>query len=85
MLFWKILCDVNYCAGTFSEQLETVLVQTIGAHLNYEPQTPWLCSISNAAHLSLKLLLSGRPNTSNNWLHDLFLNENSNISPMIFH
>ena len=39
-------------------KLETVLAQTVGEYLNGEPQISWLCCISNAAPLSLKLLLS---------------------------
>ena len=37
-------------------------------------------------HLCLKLLLSEDPNiSSKKWPHDLFLNENSNISTMVFY
>ena len=45
-----------------------------------------IIGISNAARLSLKLSLPGGQNiSSNKWLCDLFFNEDSNISPMIFH
>ena len=67
-------------------KLETPLAQALGGRLNGEPQAPLLTSISNAARLSLKLLLSGGQNISpNKWLRDLFLKEDSNISLMIFH
>ena len=57
-------------------KLEIVLAQTVE-----EPS-----HISNAALLNLKLLLSaGRNISSKKWLHDLFFNEDSNISLMIFH
>ena len=65
--------------------LETALGQTLGECLNDKPQTPWLNSISNAASLSLKLLLStGQNVSSKNWLHDLFLMKISHLT-MIFH
>ena len=38
-------------------KLENVLVETVEVRLNGEPQTPWLSCISNAALLSLKILL----------------------------
>ena len=45
-----------------------------------------IISISNAARLSLKLSLPGGQNiSSNKWPCDLFFNEDSNISPMIFY
>ena len=56
--------------------LETVLAQTAVRSLNGEPQTPWLSCISNAALVSLKLLLSvGQNISSKKWLRNLSFNE----------
>ena len=61
-------------------KLETLLAQTLGGRLNGELHAPLLSSISNAARVSLKLLLSGGQNISTNeWLRNLFFNEDSNI------
>ena len=61
-------------------KLETILAETVVGRLNGESLTPWLSFISNAARLSLKLLLSaGRSISSKKWLRDLFFNEDSNI------
>ena len=66
-------------------KLETVLMETVGGCLIGEPQTYVSC-ISNAPLLSLNLLLPAAQNTSfKKWLHELFLNEDSNISTMIFY
>ena len=77
----KILHNVNYHFCPSSEQ--TVLMEAVGA---VEPQTLWLNCIPNAALLSLKLLQSaGQNNSSEELLHDLFLNEDFNISIMTFY
>ena len=67
-------------------RLITVLAKTVGGHWNGEPQIPLLSCISNAALLSLKLLLFPGPNVfSKKLVRDLSFNEDSNISRMIFH
>ena len=69
----KILCDVNDGGDSRGS-------------LNGEAQTPWLSFILNAALLILELLLSAGWNiSSRKWLCDLLLNEDSNISAMIFY
>ena len=65
---------------------EIVLEQTVGEHLNGEPQTHLAELDFSAVLLSLQLLLPvGQKISSAKLLCDLFFNEDSNISPMIVH
>ena len=57
----------------------------VGVRLNSEPQTPFLSYIPNATLLILKLLLSAGRNISKERLRDFIVNEDSSISPTIFH
>ena len=80
----KIICDINDGLHAFSEQ--TILAGTVGGPLNHKPQTPCLSYISNAAVISLKLLLSvGQNISSKKWLCDLSLDEDYNFLPIIFY
>ena len=84
----EILHDVNNCFCPSPEQTRNLFGgdSIVSGRLNGEPQTPRMSCISNAAIPSLKILLSAGQNLSTEkWLRDLFFNEDSNISTMIFY
>ena len=84
--FEKILCDVNDCLRTFSEQTWNCFSADSNGTFKWWTPNTMTERYFKCCTFSLKILLSGgRTMSSSKWLRDLFFNENSNISPVIFH